>query len=236
MVAVYEDRASSQDSHCSGFEQMLADGLEGKFNVIVAYQWYRLTRTPFAAARIGELVRHHGIRTGVGYRAVGQRPNGHHVRGGQHGERALEGAHQPGPLESCPAGEGALRRTALRLPDRRGRAARTGPQDLLCGEKNSPGVRRGPHGGGNRPGTERGGSSSPWPGWGVAGLPDPPNPAYASGVWYYGKTRRIVDGGRTRQVTRPREEWTPIPLTPLVRTELWERAQVEKGERMDRSQ
>ena len=62
VVAVYEDRASSQDSHCSGFEQMLADGLEGKFNVIVAYQWYGLTRTPFAAARIGELVRHHGIR------------------------------------------------------------------------------------------------------------------------------------------------------------------------------
>ena len=61
------------------------------------------------------------------------------------------------------------------------------------------------------------------------------NPVYAEGIWYYGKTRRIREGRRTRIVKRPREEWIAIPVPILVDAGVWRRAQESKTDGSEKS-
>ena len=54
------------------------------------------------------------------------------------------------------------------------------------------------------------------------------------GTWYYGKTQMIEDGvkhphvskkGTGKQVRRPRDEWIPVEVPPIIEKDLFELAQ-----------
>lgn len=47
------------------------------------------------------------------------------------------------------------------------------------------------------------------------------NEVYA-GVWYYGRTMVTRNG---RRELRPREQWIPVPIAPIISRDLWEAAQ-----------
>ena len=239
LIAIYEDHWSGDDPDSPGLLRLYEDGKKGLFDVIVVHKIDRATRFTFMDYRIVELVQRYGIKLDSVMEGNNQLIQAIHS--------AMAGAEKESILTRTRTGRDALAKQGI-LPGgrhpfgyRRGEDRRpemdpvTGPlvQEILrlCANEGLTGKLTAAEL------DDKVAQISPeGVGLSVTHIYKiSRNPLYWEGTMYYGQRSRDLKDGKKVQILRPKSECIPIPFPPLVSKDLWDRAQVQKGEAMEQS-